>query len=571
MGAAAGSIGATVARSLLPDIVGEILSDLAGAAIQTGAGRLVHLADDADRRRINHDLQTAFRDALLEALHDLGGQYCFPRKSRLTAEAGVAFFSRPQGNWLWRNKDPRARQVCETLRHLTREVQGGGLIPPEPRSKAEAVYTYLLVDPPVSRDLRDPFMAEVVVPWIVSPVEEDIPEFFEYMDGTLLDRTLLHLGELLKQRTSAWRAFERIMLQALQAETEKRGAEHQVILARLDKIQGSLAQAQDGDSSSAGQGLIALAELMNKRKVREAVVTFRTDFEATCQQIDLLRHFKHLHDQLHTLQFRCYNPILQEADRFPEDETATQNLLDYEMTMEQIIFDLQEAVSRSSFPETETGWIQVLIKASEALKQALSELDSRQLQRALWLLNRILSVQPSQINTRLNAGARALRLSTLVEALECVAQNLAALELDLEKVSQFNAGVRALIRVDENLASHVKEHDRWQAVDLELRRIEANIGQDLVELEVSWPDLTVMVEPLYRDRRDHWAVSLSRESEALDEAITAGNSRRAMDSFWRFRRQAGLRFYRVDADLKVLCEELRLVGEPLSLVMRMVG
>ena len=570
-GAAVGSIGGTVAKSLLPAIIGDILADLTSSAIQSGAGRLAHLVGDTDRQQINHDLQTAFRDALLEALYDVGGHHCFPSQSRATAEPEVAFFSRPQSNWLWRKQDPRAEQVCETLHELVRGLRAGSLLPLQPRSNAEAVYTYLTVDLPVSRALRDPFMAEVVAPWLFPQIKRDIPDFYAYLDSTLLDRTLSHLGELLKQRTSAWRAFERVTNRALQAEIEKRGLEHQTILTRLAEIQDTLTHAQEGDTRLAGKVFTDVAELMKQEQTREAVVMFRTDFEAACRQIDLVRHYKHLHDLLHTLQFHCYNPILQDAARFPDDETATRSLLDYEMTMEQIIFDLQDAVDRSSFPGAETGWIQDLIRAREALKQAIFELDSRQLQRALWLLNRILSVQPSQINTRLNAGARALRLSALAKALECVAQDVAHLEPDLEKAGSFNAGVNALIRVDENLAAHVEEHDRWQAVDLELRRIEANMGQDLAELELSWPELVVMVELLCQDRRDNWALSLVKDSEVLDEAITAGNSARARSFFWRFRRQAGLRFFRVDTELKALCEELRLVGEPLSLVLRMVA
>jgi hypothetical protein len=183
----------------------------------------------------------------------------------------------------------------------------------------------------------------------------------------------------------------------------------------------------------------------------------------------------------------------------------------------------------------------------------------------------MLAVQPSQINVRLNSAARALRLSALAQALSRVHQNLECPELDLEKVGQFTAGVKALIRLDEDLTTTVEDHDRWQAVDLELRRIEANMGQDLVELEVSWPDLRVMVEPLCADKAPKWASSLRQHGEDLSKAIAAKNSPRISQFFRSYLRQAGHGFYRVDADLKGLCEDLRRVGEPLSLVMRMTA
>jgi hypothetical protein len=55
------------------------------------------------------------------------------------------------------------------------------------------------------------------------------------------------------------------------------------------------------------QGLDALSVLMQAPHVRAAVFTFRTDFQAACEQIDVLSNYKDLHDLLHTLQFQCFN------------------------------------------------------------------------------------------------------------------------------------------------------------------------------------------------------------------------------------------------------------------------
>ncbi|MGD9099713.1 MAG: hypothetical protein PVF45_04480 [Anaerolineae bacterium] len=330
------------------------------------------------------------------------------------------------------------------------------------------------------------------------------------------------------------------------------------------------ARQQAGYSRPVGQGLIALAELMELPQVRTAVVSFRTDFEAACQQTNVLADYKHLHDLLHTLQFHCYNPILQDAQRFPDDDVAVDNLMDYELTLQQIVSDLQDAVARASFAATGTAWIQDLVKARETLASAVEGLDARQLKRAIWLLNRVLAVQPSQINTRLNMAARALRLSALVEAMTFLSDNLERADLNPEQVGRFEAGVDALVSLNDNLAAFVEEHDRWQAVDMELRRIGANMRHDLFELEMSWPDLKVRAESLYGGSGEKWAVSFQADSHHLDEAIAAENPARIKRYFRRFLRHAGTRFYRVDVGLKRLCEDLRKVGEPLTEVMRMI-
>jgi len=327
---------------------------------------------------------------------------------------------------------------------------------------------------------------------------------------------------------------------------------------------------QAGYSRPVGQGLIALVGLMELPHIRAAVVSFRTDFQAAREQTDVLADYKHLHDLLHGLQFHCYNPIVQDAGRFPDDDVAVDNLMDYELTLAQIVGDLKEAAARASFAATETAWIQDLVKARETLAQAVAELDTRTLKRAVWLINRVLAVQPSQINTRLNAAARALRLSALVEAMTFLSDNLEQADLDAEQVGRFEAGVDALVSLNDKLTAFVQEHDRWQVVDLELRRIEANIKQDLLELEMSWPDLKAKIEPLYNASSEGWAASFRQDSQQLDQAISADNPARVKRYFRRFLRHAGSRFYRVDVALKRMCEDLRMVGDPLAEVMRLI-
>jgi hypothetical protein len=319
-----------------------------------------------------------------------------------------------------------------------------------------------------------------------------------------------------------------------------------------------------------GQGLTALAELMQSPEARAHVVAFRTDFQAAREQVNSVGFYKDIHDLLHTLQFHCYNPIVQEARHFPDDDMATDNLMNHELTLKRIISGLEDVADGASLASRETLWIQDLARAHDVLEQAIDGEDAKRLKRAIWLLNRVLSIQPSQINARLNAAARSLRLPALVEAMTHVIDNLDRLDLDPAKVGQFRDGVDTLASLSHGLATLVEEHDRWQAVDLELRRIEANLGQDMLELEMSWPDLKVMAEPLYLHNTDKWAQSLREDSKTLDAALASENVVRTRRRFRRYRRQASTRFYHVDVDLKELCDDLRAVGEPLASVMRMI-
>lgn len=320
-----------------------------------------------------------------------------------------------------------------------------------------------------------------------------------------------------------------------------------------------------------GEGLRALMELMRSPKVQAAVVTFRIDFKATCEQISILGGYKHLHDLLHTMQFHCYHPIAQEARRFPGDDITVDNLMDYELTFQGLVNELRETTERASLATLETSWIKDLDQSRQEIHTALDNLDPKPLKKAIWRINRVLAIQPSQINTRLNAAARTLRLPALLEALTSVRDHLTHVDIDREKVRQFKVGVDALTELSQHLTALVSEHDRWQVVDLELRRIESAMRQDTMELEMSWPGLKAMLEPLYSSSDDEWATSLAADATALDDAMAGENSAKIRRHFRRCRRQVGDRFYRVDVDLKELCEELHKIGEPLASVMDIIG
>lgn len=348
-----------------------------------------------------------------------------------------------------------------------------------------------------------------------------------------------------------------------------------------------IAQVENGLGQSVGAGLSALTTLIEvSPRVQEAAVRFRADFQVACEQIELLGDYKDIHDQLHSLQFHCYNCIIQETKRSTDDDLAWDTLVDYELTFQDIVGKLQDisvqsapaltmaaapaGVARAALPASETAWVGDLEQAHRELQAAIENADARQLKRAVRLINRVLTIQPSQINARLNTTARALRLPALLQALGSIRDLLALPQLDPEKVREFEAGVAALSGLNATLATLVDSHDKWQAIDLELRRIETTLDQDITELELSWPDLKEMLEPLCAAAAAPWAAALLADGERLEAALAAADSSKIKQFFRRYRRQAGDRFYRVDVELKRTCDDLRAIVEPLASVLRII-
>ena len=321
------------------------------------------------------------------------------------------------------------------------------------------------------------------------------------------------------------------------------------------------------DPKAVGNGLKALGVLMvQSSEVREAAIAYRTDFQAASEQINRLGQFKSLHDILHRLQFDCYNLILQEVDRFPEDDRATDNLTYYQITFEHIVEELRTMARGAKVVRREIGWIKDLIEAQIAYDEALKNSDQDRLKTSVWLLNRLLATQPSQINTSLNNAARALRLPTLSSGLMMIKRSLENAELNAETKTDFLEGVDAVDQLNDNLIALVNEHDKWQEIDLELRWLETNMEN----LAISWPFLHKKIAPLYEGVDVQWAIKLTESISILTTALDANNPSHLRLAFRSFRARANIRFYQVDMSLKKLSDELQEVGTNLASILRLI-
>jgi hypothetical protein len=215
-------------------------------------------------------------------------------------------------------------------------------------------------------------------------------------------------------------------------------------------------------------------------------------------------------------------------------------------------------------------WIDDIGLTRADLRTAIDTLDEKILKKVIWRLNRLLATQPARINALLNHAARALRLPTLLDALVRVCEHLTSLNLETDRVSSFQAGVGALDGLDRALSLLVDKHDRWQALDIELRRIEASMDHDLLEIEMSWPDVKLRTEEIFVLYPGEWTSALKQESDALNEALSINNPAKVRRSFRSYQRRATNHFYQVDIELKALCGNLRQIGIPLASVLEII-
>ncbi len=316
---------------------------------------------------------------------------------------------------------------------------------------------------------------------------------------------------------------------------------------------------------SAGAGFLALLALLEQPDARAAVVAFRTDFEAACQQIGVLVHCKHLHDLFQRLQDR-HRLIECDRKRLPADPSAWDSVAINGPELENALDELLQATGRSPHAGDDAWWIGQIRQARADLHAAMDAAALPLLNAAAQRLNRILTREPTRVNAQLVATAGALRLSAIATAIRAVLEGLP--EGEATVVQQLRKGGGELARLDGDLHDLVEMHDAWQAVGDELARIEGNLGQDVAELELAWPDLETMTARLCGTNGSDWAAALTTAGADLRTALNACDPARARRLFQRYRSLAVRRFSQVDQDLLTLCETLQKIGEPLDLLLR---
>jgi hypothetical protein len=330
---------------------------------------------------------------------------------------------------------------------------------------------------------------------------------------------------------------------------------------------GQAGPAASGEEAggSAGASFGALLALLEQPDARAAVIAFRADFEAACQQIGVLAHCKQLHDLFQQLQDR-HRLIECDRKRLPADPSAWDSVAINGPELENALDELLQTASRSPLAGHDAWWIGQIRQARGDLHAAMDGAALPLLNAAAQRLTRILTREPTRVNAQLVATAGGLRLSAIVTAITVVLDGLPAGEAAV--VQQLRSDSVEVTRLDHDLHHLVDLHDAWQAVGDELARIEGNLGQDVAELELAWPDLAAMTARLCGNDGADWAAALTTAGADLRTALDARDLGRARRLFQRYRSLAVRRFNQVDQDLLTLCETLQKIGGPLDLLLR---
>lgn len=321
-------------------------------------------------------------------------------------------------------------------------------------------------------------------------------------------------------------------------------------------------------SAASADGLKALRALIADPSVDTVAIRFGADFAAASRHIVVLSDYKDLHDALHNLHFQCYSFVLLESRRSAVADINWDGLVPADSILQQIITTTGGVVARNTLPPGETAFLTELQAARGELAAALENSDPAPLKKAARRIDRVLAIQPSRINVRLLDTARELPLADLEASMVKIRSQLAEVDLASAEGQRFAGGVGALTKLRAGVKALCDEHDAWQEIDAEMRRIEAQLGADLGDLEFSWESLRKKIAALCAPGRGVWAAVLNEEIQKLDSVLAAGLPPKITQAFRRCYSKVGARFYDVDFELKSLCDELRKVGAELDHILK---
>lgn len=314
------------------------------------------------------------------------------------------------------------------------------------------------------------------------------------------------------------------------------------------------------------KGVTALIKLMRSPEVFQAITSFQADFQAASEQIALMNDYKQIHDLFQELETRFFL-IYNDQKRLPGDDSAWENIEVNEPEVRLKINDIIQTVQLATFANEEARWTQQLEKVKDDIRQGVETYDYKLLQAGINPLYRILNRQISRINAQLVATAGVLRLDTLEQAMQTISSSLAQSDYAQETIGEVQNSVAALSGLNERVNNLVREHNSWQELDDELRRVEGTLNQGIDELADAWHDLEPMTHNLVDGITVEWAANLAEVCEELGKALAEGTAVSVRRLFRRFRSQQGRRFRQVDMDLLTMARELQEVGESLELLL----
>lgn len=384
--------------------------------------------------------------------------------------------------------------------------------------------------------------------------------------------------------------------------------------------------AERSDTEVIVEGIEALWELIRKDPVAyHAVVFYREIFQKALWEIDVIIDYKEMHDALHKLQLNWPDDTVVQMF-LSLNHAMLSTLTNYSASLNGTTADLIETYSKGHVDGAERQWIEELKVNQKKLDASIESerkerdapdpepnepsasselLELPDIEEEFEIVKSQLTLQLSLLNDRLKAAINRMHLRDLIEAMNTVCTVFKRLspQQPPKQLELYEAGVKELTLLDDELIKLMGEHDKWQGADNLLRtlgetlrksadlhsqavrraaeeELENNLTPGSLQLAVEQAEekkrlanvgfvvvaIETTVEPLRAGRTTYWSNKLAGTFTRLRVEISKNNADKAEEEFDNYRHAAWQCFFELDGEMKKQCDELRTIAQSLHKV-----
>ncbi len=353
-------------------------------------------------------------------------------------------------------------------------------------------------------------------------------------------------------------------------------------LAALDVVNPESLVCPIGDKPArevardAHEGMNALVGLVQDRPtVCVDLIGFEPAFEVATDLIEAIGRYKSFHEQLHELKGICDSM----APMSVAVRIVTSLWDSLQMMRAKIKAILDTLVAQTDPAQGDILPAARLNRLGTTLQEAIRDRRADEFGKVLGDLTGLINRGLGNLNNRLVAKAEALEQSALVVLLTRVGEILDRHNLDAgsaPQVQTFRASLESLDRLMQRLGQDVANHNSLQAIDYELQvvaplladGVAADSAASRSELELMWPEVTSKLDGLVGDST--WIPGLQVYGATLGAVLARSDPTELGEAFRNFSSQLNQSFVRADRDLLTLCGDLRVVGQPLAVMSRII-
>jgi TIR domain len=310
-------------------------------------------------------------------------------------------------------------------------------------------------------------------------------------------------------------------------------------------------------------GMKTLSNLV-RGPLYETMLKYRYRFEPIGARTRRLDALKKVHDQLDRVENDCRVHILLALPSFPTNENAVEAIGNHIITLEGVIEQLRKMENDPVFKPGGLDWIKKLERAHEMLVNGCNALDPKPIQVAVQKLGEVLATYPGRIDARMLQAAADLELQAVIDAIRALIQHARDAAVDAADIAKLEDSLGDLEDLDQQIRELVTSHNRWQDVDIDLRRVSNALADGLQqELRDDWPTLKHRITILGASDADA-SRNLQQAAVAVDRAMDGDNARDLARNYRLYLRRASVRFSAVDTDLNKQCDELVDAGRAIA-------